>query len=446
MPEAPEDPRTGTALGGYRVGERIGRGGMGVVYRAEHVRLSRPVALKIVAPELADDADFATRFAREAQMAATLDHPHVVTVYDAGEADGALFLAMQLVEGGDLAQELAVEGALEPERAATIGLQLARALDAAHALGLVHRDVKPANVLLARGEAGSRAAPHAYLTDFGLARTALRGRATRAGELVGTIDYVSPEQIEGDRLDGRADQYALAGLLHHLLCGRPPFQRESDVATMYAHLRDVPPAPSTVRAGLPVALDAVLARGLDKVASRRFGNCLELAEAVRDALAELPQDAARLARVVPPEGDPPSAVTETDLPRVEVTMDRRPRVLLADVDAQVRALVHVALAGRCEIQETDERTPTLDAARAFRPDLVLLDAGATDPDAAEVLRSLRQDPVTRDARVMLAVDWRSAIRLDLRELGADDVVETPFSPLQLQVKLRRLLGAEAIVG
>jgi serine/threonine-protein kinase len=237
----PHDPRVGSTLAGYRLGERLGRGGMGVVYRAEHLRLGRPAAVKVVLPELADDPDFRARFEREARIAATLEHPHVVAVYDAGEAQGTLYLAMQLIEGGDLAAELRARGTLEPERALRLCEQVAEALDAAHARGLVHRDVKPANILLDH--------QGAYLSDFGLVK---HGEATtRTGNVVGTIHYAAPEQIEGRELDGRADQYALACILHQCLSGAPPFERDSDVATMQAHLRDVPPRISERRPGCP---------------------------------------------------------------------------------------------------------------------------------------------------------------------------------------------------
>ncbi len=438
MPPPSADPRVGTTLAGYRILEYLGRGGMGVVYRAEHLRLGRPAALKIVAPELADDPAFSERFAREARTAATLEHPHVVTVYDAGEADGVLYLAMRLIEGGDLAVELVTRGALEPARAIEICGQVAGALDEAHARGLVHRDVKPANVLLdARG---------AYLTDFGLAHGTPTGGATQPGDLVGTIHYVAPEQIQGADVAGAADQYALAAVLHHCLCGAPPFGRSSDVAVMYAHLHDDPPAASAVRHGLPPALDAVLARGLEKEPGRRFPRCADLLGAARDVLAAAgPLELAPL-RVVPPEGDDSKVTTQTDLPPQPAVADRRTRVLLAGVDPQTRALARVALAGRCDVREVDGGEGILDAAREQRPDLLLLDWGAPGPGARATVAALRADPMTREVKVVLAVDWQAGEDEDVRAAGADDLVETPFSPLQLQVKLRRLLGAGAVLG
>ena len=439
MAAVPADPRVGTTLAGYRVVERLGRGGMGIVYRAEHLRLGRPAALKIVAPELAGDRAFRERFAREARIAATLEHPHVVTVYDAGEADGVLYLAMRLVEGGDLAAELLTRGALEPARAIEICGQVAGALDEAHARGLIHRDVKPANVLLdGRGS---------YLTDFGLAHGTPTGGISRPGDLVGTIHYVAPEQIQGADLSGAADQYALAAMLFHCLCGGPPFGRSSDVAVMYAHMHDDPPAASAARAGLPPALDAVLARGMEKVPARRFPTCAALVKAARQVLeAAGPLDLAP-PRVVPPEGDDSKVTTQTDLPaQPAASADRRTRVLLVGVDPQTRALARVALAGRCDVREVEGGDAVVDAAREQRPDLVLLDWAAPGPGARATVAALRADPMTREVKIVLAVDWESGGSEDVRAAGADDLVETPFSPLQLQVKLRRLLGAGAVLG
>jgi len=438
MAQADGDPRVGSTLAGYRLGARLGRGGMGIVYRAEHLRLGRAAALKVVLPELADDARFRGRFAREAQIAATLDHPHVVSVYDAGEEAGVLYLAMQLIEGGDLAAELS-RGALAPARALEVCEQVGEALDAAHARGLIHRDVKPANVLLDRRGA--------YLSDFGLA--GLARATTRGGEVVGTAHYVAPEQIEDSELDGRADQYALAAVLHHCLCGAPPFERGSEAATLNAHLRDAPPRASERRRGLPAALDGVLARGLDKAPRRRFESCGALIAAAREALeAAGPLDLAP-ARTVPAEGDDPSVITLTELPRpagasdAATGSDRRARVLLAGVGTQTRALAKVAVGRGVEIREVPDGEAALAAARASLPDLLLLDWRVPGQAAADTIAALRADPATRGVKVMLAVDWQVEGSADVRAAGADETLGTPFSALQLQVKLRRLLGTEA---
>ncbi len=262
---------------GFRIERELGRGGMGVVYLAEHVHLGRRVALKFLGPGLAETDDFRERFVRESRLAASLHHPNIVTVYDAGEAEGRLYIAMQYVEGTDLATVLSDEGALEPQRALAILEQIASALDAAHAEGLVHRDVKPANVLLRDA--------HAYLTDFGLTkRTTSATSLTATGQFVGTAQYMAPEQIMGDAVDGRADIYALGCILFHCLTGAPPFERENSVAMIYAHLSEPPPSASAARPELPAALDAVIARAMAKAADDRYQTGAALAEAARAAL------------------------------------------------------------------------------------------------------------------------------------------------------------------
>jgi YVTN family beta-propeller protein len=274
---------TGVEIGGYRVEELIGRGGMGEVYRAHDGRLDRNVALKILAPRYADDDGFRERLLRESRLAASLDHSNVVPVYDAGEADAGFYLAMRYVEGADLRAVLRREGPLAPARALAIVSQVADALDAAHAKGLVHRDVKPSNVLM--DERG-----HCYLADFGLTQSASdRGPATD-GTLLGTLDYVAPEQIRGDEVAGRADVYALGCVLFECLTGESPFRRPSEVATLYAHLEEDPPAASARHSALPAAIDAVCARALAKEPDARHSSCAEL---VADASAALGLDVAR---------------------------------------------------------------------------------------------------------------------------------------------------------
>jgi serine/threonine protein kinase len=236
---------TGSTFAGYRIESIIGRGGMGVVYRATDLSLERPVALKLVAPEVADDEHFRRRFLKEPKLAASLDHPNVVPIYEAGEHDGQLYLAMRFVEGSDLRTLLRGEDGLPLESAMAILAQVASALDAAHRRGLVHRDVKPANVLV--DEDG-----HAYLTDFGVTKQ-LGGDTTEAGTLVGTLDYLAPEQIRGEQVDGRADVYALGCVLYQCLTGAAPFHRATEAETLWAHMQE--PVPTAD--GHP-ALDSVL--------------------------------------------------------------------------------------------------------------------------------------------------------------------------------------------
>jgi YVTN family beta-propeller protein len=269
----------GSVVAGYRIEEVAGQGGMGVVYKATQLDLQRPVALKLIASPLLHDASFRERFKREAQLAASIDHPNVIPVHETGEIEGALFIAMRFVEGTDLAGLIAHEGALEPARAVRIVAQAAAALDAAHARGLVHRDVKPANVLIGADE-------HVYLTDFGLTKHAGEGAGlTKTGMFVGTLDYSAPEQIRGEPSDHRADVYALGCLLYHTLTGRPPYERDSDVARMYAHLNEPPPVPSAVASGVPAALDAVVQTAMAKDPDARFASAGELGSAATAALA-----------------------------------------------------------------------------------------------------------------------------------------------------------------
>jgi serine/threonine-protein kinase len=273
------DVRPGVELAGHRILQVIGRGGVSVVYLAEHLRLNRKVALKILFRDLAADPDFRDRFIRESQVAASLDHPNVVTVYDAGEVDGLLFLSMRYVAGSDLRHVLSARSTLSPERAIGIVMQVASALDAAHGEGLVHRDVKPGNILLSGVDtAGERA----YLSDFGITKQmSTRGGGTRTGQFVGTVDYVAPEQILAEHVDGRADVYALGCVLFESLSGRAPFARPTDVATIYAHLHD--DTPHLSHEGVP-GIDGVIQRALAKAKDDRYPTCTSLALAAEACL------------------------------------------------------------------------------------------------------------------------------------------------------------------
>lgn len=263
---------------GYRIEEEIGRGGMGVVYRAYDLRLKRLVALKLIAPELARDERFHKRFARETELAMSLEHPNVVPIYDAGDVDGRLYLSMRLVAGSDLRKLLQTERALEPARTLTICRQVASALDAAHAKGLVHRDVKPSNVLLDEDE-------HVYLADFGLTRRLdERGALRTDGRSLGTPAYFAPEQIEGTSVDGRADLYALGCVLFECVTGSPPFGGGSRLETAWAHLEEEPPSVQALVPELPEALDPVIRKALAKEPDDRFPTCTALISATEHAL------------------------------------------------------------------------------------------------------------------------------------------------------------------
>jgi len=274
----------GSRVAGYLLERLVGVGGMAAVFRARDERLGRVVALKL----LTGDEAVRRRFAREARAIAAVDHPHIIPVYEAGEADGVLFIAMRFVAGDDLRVVVGREGALPARRAAAFISAVASALDAAHAAGLVHRDVKPANMLV---DVGPHRPEHVYLSDFGLARGVLSAAGlTRAGQFLGTPDYASPEQISGHFVDGHADQYALACVAYTLLSGSMPFAREEPMAALYAHLFAPPPQVTAVRRDLPGAVDHVLARGLAKAPEDRYESCGDFADALREALDLEPYD------------------------------------------------------------------------------------------------------------------------------------------------------------
>jgi non-specific serine/threonine protein kinase len=343
----------GSVFADYRVEALVGRGGMGVVHRAVEIGLGRPVALKVIAPELAASKTFQERFEREARAAASLDHPNVVPVYAAGEHDGLLFIAMRYVEGVDLRSLLADGRGLEPARAARLVAQLGGALEAAHELGLVHRDVKPANVLVS----GSGDAEHAYLTDFGVAnRQASNPALTGEGEWVGTLDYVAPEQLRGETVDGRADIYALGCLLYETLTGQVPFPRENDLAKLWAHVSDPAPSALEVAPEAPAALADVAERAMAKAADDRFETAGAMARA---ALAAVGEERTR------PVGRRQASAARLSAPltRTIGREDDRARVveLLGMEDVHLVTLTGVGGVGKTRL--------ALEVARALEPDL-----------------------------------------------------------------------------
>ncbi|HEY2688913.1 MAG TPA: PQQ-binding-like beta-propeller repeat protein [Streptosporangiaceae bacterium] len=301
---------TGSRIAGYRLEERIGTGGMAVVFRARDERLDRPVALKILSPALAADEAFRHRFIRESRAAAAVDDPHIIPVFEAGEADGVLFIAMRYVPGGDVRALMRQLGSLPAVRAAAIIWSVASALDAAHAAGLVHRDVKPANMLV---DARAGRPDHVYLSDFGLSKGATASGPTGTGQFLGTANYSAPEQMAGHRVDGRADQYSLACAAFELLSGEPPFPREQVTAVIWAHMSEPPPPLTSRRPDLPPAADQVMARALAKAPEDRYASCREFADALRATLGppvagawppdhQGQEDAGQAGRAVPDAG------------------------------------------------------------------------------------------------------------------------------------------------
>jgi hypothetical protein len=345
----------GDEFAGYRIERSLGRGGMGVLYLAVEPGLERHVALKLIAPEAAADEVFARRFAEESKIAASIEHPNVVPIYAAGEEDGIPFIAMRYVSGSDLGRRLVHEGRLEPAATAALIAQVGSGLDAIHAAGLVHRDVKPANVLLS--ETGS--ADHAYITDFGVARNvATESGLTQTGRFVGTLDYVAPEQISGGVVDARADVYALGCLLFKLLTGEVPYPREGEAARLYAHLNDPPPAPSLHATAVPMALDDVVIRSMSKQPGDRYPSAGDLGRAAVAALSgsqpDLPERtvatgaaATRTAETIAPAGKasgPETAATRRLAPDGDDGGRRRIWPALVGGLAAIAAIAAVVLA------------------------------------------------------------------------------------------------------
>jgi predicted ATPase/predicted Ser/Thr protein kinase len=284
----------GAEIAGYRIAGLLGRGGMGFVYEAEHQVLRRKAALKTLSPELGGGEEFRERFIRESQTVASIDHPNIIPIYDAGDLGGLVYIAMRYVRGPDLEQLLEKTGPLEPQRALAILEQVAGALDSAHQHDIIHRDVKPPNVMI-EDDSG-----RIYLMDFGIAKQSGARGMTQAGMFVGTVDYAAPEQIEAKEISPAADIYAFGGVLYQCLTGKKPYERDSDIAVMYAHMTEPPPKVSAVRPELPEALDLVIARGMAKAADQRFGSCREMIDAARAALgASAAADVPAAAAVTP---------------------------------------------------------------------------------------------------------------------------------------------------
>jgi YVTN family beta-propeller protein len=338
------DLQPGDVFAGHRVTGVAGRGGMGVVYRAVQLDLDRAVALKLIAPQLAEDPAFRERFVRESRLAASIDHPNVIPIYYTGEDESALYIAMRYVEGSDLRTLVRAAGRLDPERAAHIVAQVASALDAAHERGIVHRDVKPANVLLGGSD-------HVYLTDFGLTkRISSQSGQTHAGGWVGTLGFVAPEQIRAERVDARADVYALGCVLFHTVAGGPPYQRDSDEATLWAHLHDDPPSLRASAPDAPPELQAVIDRALAKEPEDRFQSAGDLGRAALAAVGREPGPrrervvargaaAPAEAETAPSPDQSPTVLAEPAAPR---RGGRRPAWVWALVAVPVIALAAVA--------------------------------------------------------------------------------------------------------
>jgi serine/threonine-protein kinase len=416
----------GTQFAGYRITDVIGRGGMSIVYAAEHIQLGRRIALKLMAPHLGGDESFRERFIRESQIAASLDHPNVVPIYDAGESDGFLYIAMRYVEGIDLRTLFKRQGALGLGQSLFLLEQVAGALDAAHEHGLVHRDIKPANILVAQPS------ERVYLTDFGVAKAMSSPGLTKTGFFVGTFEYAAPEQLEGRPIDGRTDLYALGCVVYEALSGEAPFKAPTEASIIHAHLTEPPPKLTATRPDLPVALNAVIARALAKAKEDRYDSCADLMSAVRRAALDTSVvPATELARPVtspspaldettlappqptapppvtaapvtpPPAEPPPAAAPPTTVPPAA---PREPRTVtmrtghLVGIGAAALALLAIVVAGFLLLGGDDEPTsaPTTTSAAPPPPP-----ATTTTPVAPETtgLASLVPNTLFKDCEL-----------------------------------------------
>jgi serine/threonine protein kinase len=349
------DLTVGAELAGYRVEALLGRGGMGVVYLAQDLHLHRQVVLKVLAPELSGDEQFRRRFVRESHLAASMDHPNIIPIYQAGEADAMLYIAMRYVRGTDLRALLHSEQRLDVPRTLSIVGQVARALDAAHAHGLVHRDVKPGNILLT-AEPGE-GSDHVYLTDFGLTKlTGSDSGITGSGMFVGTVPYVAPEQIQGEHVDSRADIYALGCVLFECLSGRVPFLREEDVAVLFAHITEPIPRISELRPELPIEIDDVLTRAMAKNREARYTTGSAMMMALRAAIegASPSTDLRRLEVPVAPRSEALTLAPGQPIENPEATLGSE-KDLRTDLPAEAAALApHLESSGQDAL--SSERT------------------------------------------------------------------------------------------
>lgn len=414
-PFATRLPDIGEELAGYRIEAVAGRGGMGVVFRAQHMHLTRQVALKVLTADLAGNRSFRQRFVREAQTAARLDHPNIVPVFDAGEAEGLLYIAMKYIDGVDLGHLLDAEERLSPQRTVDLLTDIADALDISHGAGLVHRDVKPGNVLVDSART--------YLTDFGLTkRIASRTALTAAGRTVGTAAYLAPEQIRGQDVDARTDIYAFGCVLYECLTGDVPFVRDTDMAVLWAHLEQDPEPPSARIPDLPPALDAVFATALAKRKDDRFASCGELVKAMAEATdARRPESSSRN--------------------RVPVAT-----VLVATGDRLARSVIEATLAeGRLTVAAAGDAERALDQARAHPPQLAFVDADLPG-GAVALCQSLCATDEAAATRIVMLVGRDARIdRGAAKQAGVDEFLGKPFSALQLMAKVRDFVP-DALAG
>ena len=462
----------GSVVAGHRIERLVGKGGMGVVYEATELALERPVALKVISPELANDVTFRRRFIAESKRAAAIDHPNVIPVYRADKAADVLFQTMRLVVGEDLRSVIVREGALDPARVARITLQVAGALDAAHARGVVHRDVKPANVLLAEGD-------HVYLTDFGLSkRTGGHDESSVSTGLVGTLNYIAPEQIRGAPVDARTDVYGLGCVVFKMLTDSVPFDVETEEAKMWAHLSTPPPALDELRPGLPAGLGEAVAAALRKEPDQRPASAGEFARAIADAVGG-PAEATvgRSMQPAPAEAAEASISTPTSAPsgtgyggmEPGVPADPAQRLVAArdaarEIDESARrvGIADGDVATELDLfQETLERAyagaqvdyqqlrgqPPDELRRRLSAELSRADAGSR-----KLVAELKDKLLARQGAAVALERFNDSIDRALIELGAIDGLMVPGLPepdptARVHRRLRALRGElETVIG
>jgi streptogramin lyase len=403
-------PALGSEFAGHRIEAVLGEGGMGVVYLARHLALDRDRALKVLAPALSGDERFRARFQRESRLAASIEHPNVIPVHEAGEEQGHLYLSMRLVEGRDLRDLVAEGGPLTPQATAEILDAVAGGLGAAHAAGLIHRDVKPANVLVGEG----RDAGRVFLTDFGISRTARAGETvTRTGEIIGTADFVSPEQIAGEPVDERADIYALGAVVHFALTGSVPFPRETELATLFAHANAPRPRPAELRSDLPLALDSVVARAMAINPDDRFATAGELATAYDRALEGI--ETKPLAR--PPAAEDPS-------PARDLRRWARPLAVAAAVVLAGAGVTALLVAGGDEDDGGSGGGTSRSEASAPRTETV--EIGADSAPVGITVGELRTWVAARDGSLVIGLERNDPAEADMEQIG----VPSPVSVAQ----------------
>ena len=418
-------PAAGPAgtIAGYRLDAHVGRGSRAVVYLARDERLRRRVALKVMTPELARDPGFRTRMISESRAAAALGHPHIVPVFEAGEADGILYAAMRYVAGGDTRSLLSRHGPLPLGYAWRIVAQVASALDAAHAHGVVHRDVRPANILLDGDDAGDRAAGgHAYLSDFGMSQAFPPGQVIAADQAAGMLDYLAPEQIEGRAADGRADQYSLACAGFEFLCGTPPFGPDQGQTLIYEQIYADPPAASARRAGIPAAVDSVLATALAKDPAGRYPSCGRFVEELGAALGVRPGESADAPRSPVPRGNGPvSRPRPAPAGRGILRVKERPRPGAEDEQAAAKDS-HAVAADRPAGAGSLEPAP---GGNPGGPDPAGPDPGGPDPERSARRIRARGPVLAAGAVVVVAAAVVSGVVLSGRSAPAHPAAATP---------------------